>query len=181
MGGTGGSPPKYVSRKKIKEVWGEASRASLIYTISKQPVAGYFLYVIIYRLYPRRHPPTHSTHATHATHATHLHQPTQLTIYVIYIYIYIYMGYVCVCAWEQRSALKSLGHRWQIYGLCVCHRYRSCCGRSRSYCNSGSKTPFAWRDRSTNSKVLCILTTHSKYKSPIVTLHRRDRSSNLAE
>ena len=32
---------------------------------------GYFLYLIIYRLYPRSHPPTHPTHATHSTHATH--------------------------------------------------------------------------------------------------------------
>ena len=28
MGGTGGYPPKYVSSKKIKEVWGEAYTAT---------------------------------------------------------------------------------------------------------------------------------------------------------
>jgi hypothetical protein len=47
-----------------------------------------FFYFILYRPYPRRHPPTHTTHATH------LHQPTQLTIY-IYIYIYTCI-YICI-------------------------------------------------------------------------------------
>ncbi len=56
MGGTGGFPTKYSSWNwKYKIVWGKppvpptASHSLQIYTISKLPVAGYFLYLIIYR------------------------------------------------------------------------------------------------------------------------------------
>ena len=60
------------------------------------PIAGYFLYLIIYRLYPRIHPPTHATHATHATHSTHA--TLQLTLLTLLTYINLLnLQCVCVC------------------------------------------------------------------------------------
>ena len=47
-------------------------------------MAGYFLYVIIYRLYPRCHPPTHATHATRASHSTHSTYSTHATQHLTY-------------------------------------------------------------------------------------------------
>jgi hypothetical protein len=74
--------------------------ASLIHTILIYPVAGYFLYLIIYRLHPRCHPPTHPTPLLTLL-TLHINSRfSRTSTYSTYnMFIYTYIHILCVCVW----------------------------------------------------------------------------------